>query len=138
MEYKQQITTINYLDIIVKVSLTTSEWNIVDTCCCSFTRKGYERVGKAWIEDLYHLFLIPITKEINFSGKYYDFNNDIDITFDIPRELLRIFVFSIGVIAYNLDIKPITNKIAQRILEKINNQIKEQLLEDDNWFKYGF
>lgn len=136
MEYKQQITTINYLDNIVKISLTPDEWNIVETYCCPLVQKEYVRVSKLWFEDLYNLFLIPITKEINFSGKNYDY--DIDIAFDIPREMLRIFVFSVGVMAYNLDIKPITNKIAQRILEKINKQIKEQLLDDDNWFKYGF
>ena len=62
-------------------------------------------------------------KSINFSGK--DYKYDVDITFDIPRELLRMFVYSIGRIAYNFDVKGITNVIAQNILEKINKQLKK-------------
>jgi len=51
---------------------------------------------------------------------------------------LRMFVYSIGQIAYDFDVKGITSVNAQNILGKINKQLKEQLLNDDKWFRYGF
>ncbi len=48
------------------------------------------------------------------------------------------FVYSIGRIAYDFDVKGITNVIAQNILKKINKQLKEQLSTDDIWFEHGF
>jgi len=136
MDYKQKISNINYFDKVVKISLTREEWNWSGTWVESMENKGCERLSKEWFEDLHWMVMFPISKEVNFSGKDYQY--DIDITFDIPRELLRMFVYSIGQIAYNFDVKGITSVIAQNILEKINKQIKEQLPNDDKWFKYGF
>jgi hypothetical protein len=136
VEYKQKITTINYFEKVVKISLKREEWNSSETWVESMERKGCEGLSKEWFEDLHWLVMYPISKEINFSGK--DYKNDIDITFDIPRELLRVFVYSIGQIAYNFDVKGITSVNAQNILGKINKQLKVQLSTDDVWFKYGF
>jgi hypothetical protein len=136
MDYKQKISNINYFDNVVKLSLTREEWNSSETWIQSMGMKGCERLSKEWFEDLHWLVMFPISNEVNFSGR--DYNYDIDITFDIPRELLRMFVYSIGRIAYDFDVKGITSVIAQNILEKINKQIREQLPSDDKWFKYGF
>jgi len=136
MDYKQKISNINYFDKVVKISLTREEWNWSGTWVESMENKGCERLSKEWFEDLHWMVMFPISKELNFSRKDYQY--DIDITFDIPRELLRMFVYSIGQIAYNFDVKGVTSVIAQNILEKINKQIKEQLPNDDKWFKYGF
>jgi hypothetical protein len=136
MDYIQKITTINYFEKIVKISLTREEWNSSGTWVESMMRKGCERLSKDWFEDLHHLVMRPISNEINFSGKNYTY--DVDITFDIPRELLRMFVYSIGQIAYDFDVKGITSVTAQNIVGKINKQLKEQLPNDDKWFHYGF
>jgi hypothetical protein len=132
-EYKQKVGNINYIDKVVNISLTREEWSWSET----WTQcKNSERVGRDWFDDLHWMFMMPISHDINFSGKNYSYQEDI--TFQIPRELLRIFVYSIGSIAYDLDVKPIVSIIAQEIIGKINKQIKEQLPVDDSWFKYGF
>lgn len=135
-KYEQKITTINYFEKVVKISLSREEWNSSTTWVDSMKMKGCERLSESWFEDLYNLVMLPIHHEINFSGKNYKY--DFDIEFDIPRELLRMFVYSIGQIAYNFDIKTLTSIDAQNILEKINKQLKEQLTIDDIWFKYRF
>lgn len=136
MDYTQKITAINYFEKVVKISLTRGEWNSTGTWIESMMRKGCERLSLDWFEDLHHLVMRPISNDVNFSGKNYD--PDQDITFDIPRELLRMFVYSIGQIAYDFDAKGITSVTAQNILEKINKQLKEQLPIGDKWFVYGF
>lgn len=136
MIYKQKITTINYFDNVVKISLKRREWNSCETWVQSMMFKGCEKVSTGWFEDLYCLVMREISMEINFSGKNY--KDDLDLPFDIPRKLLRMFVFSVGKIAYDLDVKGLTSLNAQNILNKINTQIKKQLSPDDEWFKYGF
>lgn len=136
LEYKQKISNINYFDDVVTISLKRDEWNWCETWVQSMMYKGTDRVGKEWFEDLNGLVMFNISREINFSNKNYEHN--IDIPFHIPRELLRMFVGSIGKIAYCFDVKPITSIIAQNILEKINKQLKEQLPSDDRWFKFGY
>ena len=136
MNYKQKIGNIKYFDNVVKISLTRSEWNSSMTWIEYMEMIGCERLGKEWFEDLHWLVMFPISKDINFSNKNYTYN--VDITFDIPRKLLKMFVYSIGRIAYDFDVKPITCIIAQHILEKINNQLKEELSIDDDWFIKGF
>jgi len=135
-EYKQKIANENYFEKVVKISLTRRQWNSSGTWVESMERKGCEQLSKESFEDLHWMIMSPISKEINFSEK--DYNHDIDITFDIPRKLLKMFVYSIGRIAYDFDVKGITSVIAQEIIEKINKQLKEQLPIDDVWFKYGF
>jgi len=134
IEYKQKITTINYFENVVKFSLTRDDWNSIGTWVESM--ENSRRENKEWFEDLHWLVMFPISKEINFSSKNY--NHDVDISFDIPRELLRMFVYSIGRIAYDIDVKSLTSIYAQHILKNINNQLKEQLSDNDKWFKYGF
>lgn len=135
-EYKQQITTINYFDNVVKITLTREEWNSSYIWVEAMENKGCERLNKNWFEDLHWLIMYPIHREINFTNKNYTY--DDEITFDIPRELLKMFVYSIGRIAYDFDVKGITNTIAQKILKKINTQLDEQLPTNDKWFIYGF
>ncbi len=135
-EYKQKITSINYFDDIVKISLTRNEWNSVGTWVESMEMKGCSSLSIDWFNDLIGLVMCPISNEINFSNKEYKY--DDNITFDIPRKLLRMFVYSIGQVAYDFDVKSLTSIEAQNILEKITNQIKEQLLPDDGWYKYKF
>lgn len=136
VEYTQKITTINYFDNVVKISLKRDEWNSVGTWVESMIHRETERVGKEWFEDLYWLVMIEISKEVNFSNK--DYTYDVDISFDIPRELLRMFVYSIGRIAYNFDVKPLTAVRAQNILESVNRQLIEQLPVEDKWFNYNY
>lgn len=135
-EYKQQIKGIDYFEKVVKISLTKKEWMSSITWCELMEIRGCERLSKEWFEDLNWLVMYPISKEIHLPNKVYQ--PDINIAFDIPRELLRMFVYSIGKIAYDLDAKGITSVIAQNILEKINKQLKEQLSSEDKWFKDGF
>lgn len=135
-EYKQKITTINYFDKVVNLSLTREEWNSASAWVESMERKGCERLSKEWFENLHWLIMYPISNDINFSGKNYKY--DDNIVFRIPRELLRMFVYSIGMVAYDFDVKSLTSIGAQKIIEKINKQLKEQLSTDDKWFQFGF
>lgn len=135
-EYKQKISNINYNDNTINISLNRSEWNSTDTWIQSMEMKGCERLGKEWFEDLHYKIMRPITNEINFSNKNYSYNENI--TFKIPRQLLKMFVFSIGQIAYNFDVKGITAITAKNILNKIEKQLIEQLPSDSTWFTYGY
>lgn len=134
--YKQKIANINYFDSTVNISLTREEWNSSNTWVQSMERNGCEKLSKEWFEDLHWLVMYPISNDINFSGNNYAY--DLDIPFRIPRELLRMFVYSIGRIAYSFDVRGITSIIAQKMIEKINKQLKEQLPSDDKWFQHGF
>jgi len=136
MEYKQKIANVNYFDNVVTILLERDKWNSVGTWVESMIHRETERVSKEWFEDLYWLVMIEISKEINFSNKNYEYN--INIPFDIPRELLRMFVYSIGRIAYSFDVKPLTAIRAQNILQSVNRQLIEQLPVEDKWFKYNY
>jgi hypothetical protein len=48
------------------------------------------------------------------------------------------FVFSVGGIAYNFDVKTPTSMGAQMILNKINEQLKQVLPADDKWWNSNF
>ena len=80
--------------------------------------------------------MVPIKNDIYFSGK--DYGGDEDIEFGIPRQLLRMFVYSIGRIAYDIDMKGQLCVIAQDMLSKIDEQLKGQLSDNDRWFQYNF
>ena len=131
---RQKITTIDYFDNIVNISLTRDEWNSSITWVSSLSR-GTERAGENWFKDLLGV-LYPISDQINSHNKNYSFDEAISCR--IPRALLRYFVYSIGRISYDLDCKYQTSMKAQVIIIKINHQLKEQLSEDDEWFKCNF
>lgn len=134
-QYKQKIFNVDYNEDLIGISLGRGEWNSVSTWIESSTNTEYERVGKEWFEDLHELYMKPISNELNFSGKEFGNHN---IPFEIPRKLLRYFVFSVGRIAYDLDAKSTSNIYAQGILVKINKQISDQLNNTDDWYKYGY
>ncbi len=62
MEYKQKISNINYLDKVIKISLTREEWNSSGIWVESMLRKGCERLSNDWFEDLHRLVMLPISK----------------------------------------------------------------------------
>ena len=136
IKYTQKIYNIDYSKNPIDISLTRNEWNAVGTWVNSVMSAGTERLSKEWFEDLYWLVMQPISNEINFSGKTFPW--DEDIKFQIPRQLLRMFVFSVGGIAYNFDVKTPTSMGAQMILSKINEQLKQVLPADDKWWNSNF
>jgi len=136
IKYTQKIYNIDYSKNPIDISLTRNEWNAVGTWVNSVMSAGTERLSKEWFEDLYWLVMQPISNEINFSGKTFPW--DEDIKFQIPRQLLRMFVFSVGGIAYNFDVKTPTSMGAQIILNKINEQLKQVLPADDKWWNSNF
>jgi len=136
IKYTQKIYNIDYSKNPIDISLTRNEWNAVGTWINSVMSAGTERLSKEWFEDLYWLVMQPISNEINFSGKTFPW--DEDIKFQIPRQLLRMFVFSVGGIAYNFDVKTPTSMGAQIILNKINEQLKQVLPADDKWWNSNF
>lgn len=127
--YKQQLVQYNYFEKVVEISLTRAEWNSTDTW---IQTNDSTRLGRAWFEDLQWLVMFPIIKQVS------RYDDGTDYSFGIPRELLRMFVYSIGRIAYSLDVKPQTSIFAQGILEKINKQIEEQLVDDEKWKELRF
>lgn len=136
IEYKQQIHNIDYSKNPIDISLTRGEWNSVKAWINFKMSDGTERLSKEWFQDLYWLVMNPISNEINFSDKTFQW--DEDIKFQIPRQLLRMFVFSVGGIAYNFDVKTPTSMNAQKILNKINEQLKQVLPADDKWWDSNF
>jgi len=136
IKYTQKIYNIDYSKNPIDISLTRNEWNAVGTWINSVMSAGTERLSKEWFEDLYWLVMQPISNEVNFSDKTFPW--DEDIKFQIPRQLLRMFVFSVGGIAYNFDVKTPTSMGAQMILNKINEQLKQVLPADDKWWNSNF
>ena len=134
-EYKQQIHNIDYEKELLNFTLTKDEWSWAN-CWVSGMHNGCERLGKEWFQDLNQLYIAPIQDELFFSGK--DYKYDFEYTGKIPRQLLRMFVFSIGRIAYSFDVKIPTSVVALKIVTKIQKQIEEQLPADDKWFQQHF
>jgi hypothetical protein len=131
MEYKQRVSNINYTDNLINIRLSKSEWYSVDTwiqgCKCSNT-------DKMFIDDLRWMFVLPMIIKMA-DDKIHD---DCDVVGYISRNLLKHFVYSIGKIAYDFDLRDVTTIKAQRILNKVTQQINEQISIDDDWFKYNY
>jgi len=136
IKYEQKIYNIDYSKNPIDISLTRDEWNSTNTWINSIMSAGTERLSKEWFEDLYWFIMHPIHNEVNFSGKSFEW--DENIKFQIPRQLLRMFVFSIGRIAYDFDVKTPTSMGAQNILAKVNEQLKQILPADDKWWESNF
>ena len=110
----------------IKISLNKSEWRWCNTWIQGIKTSSIERLDEDWFIETNKWF-----KE-NVSLKYcYDTNINHDDVIDvlIPRNILRIFVFSVGRIAYDFDVKPETSQAAYEIITKIEEQIKD----DEYW-----
>ena len=110
----------------IKISLNKSEWSWCNTWIQGIKTSSIERLGEDWFIETNKWF-----KE-NVSLKYcYDININHDDVIDvlIPRNILRIFVFSVGRIAYDFDVKSGTSQSAYEIITKIEEQIKD----DECW-----
>lgn len=103
--------------------------------------------GKTWISDIKTSSIERMSEDWfietklwfkdNVSLKYlYDLNidNNDSIEVLIPRNILRIFVFSVGKIAYDFDVKSGTSTSAYEIITKI----EEQLKIDEYWNQNRF
>lgn len=122
------IKKIENIDKTITIVLEKNEWSSVTT----------------WVESIYSTEsnrlserLCLKTKEwfkINVSIKFlYDMNINFNekIEIEIPREILRVFIFSVGKIAYNFDVKTQTSLLAYGIVTKIESQ----LINDEEWVK---
>jgi len=110
----------------IKISLNKSEWSWCNTWIQGIKTSSIERLGEDWFIETNKWF-----KE-NVSLKYCcDININYDDVIDvlIPRNILRIFVFSVGRIAYDFDVKSGTSQVAYEIITKIEEQIKD----DEYW-----
>ena len=110
----------------IKISLNKDEWSWCNTWLQGIKTSSIERLGEDWFIETNKWF-----KE-NVSLKYCcDININYDDVIDvlIPRNILRIFVFSVGRIAYDFDVKSGTSQVAYEIITKIEEQIKD----DEYW-----
>ena len=135
-EYKQQIYNADYTSNLIPLKMTPSEWGWAETWVNVASNKKFERLDDEWFKDLYHMYMVPIRDDIYFSGK--KFEEDEELEYEIPRQLIRMFVYSIGQIAYDIDMKGQVCIIAQGMLNKIHRQLEEQLNPNDQWFKWNF
>jgi hypothetical protein len=115
----------------IKITLTKEEWSSVQTWVESMSRREFERVSKERFIELE-----GIIKPFYFGLFYTDYNPDAQNiardspqTLEIPREYFRLLVVSIGMIAYNFDVKIPTTKWAYEIVTKLESQA------DDEWKK---
>jgi hypothetical protein len=114
---------------MIKITLTKEEWSSVQLWVESASRKEFERVSKEQFVELANI-ITPF-----YFGLYYTSNNpkaqnipyDSPQTLEIPRRYFRLLVVSIGMIAYNFDVKIPTTKRAYEIVTKLENQA------DDEW-----
>lgn len=113
----------------IKITLTKEEWRDVHLWVDSASRKEFDRVSKKQFVELAN-----IIKPFYF-GLYYSSDNpeaqnipyDSQQTLEIPRHYFGILVISIGIIAYNFDVKIALTKWAYEIVTKLENQA------DDMW-----
>lgn len=116
----------------VKIILTRDEWNWVT--CWVEGLKICDREGISIIERFSHERLEKARNWVRWeiSFKYlFDIETPYDalIPVEIPREYLRVVVFPTGKIAYDFDVKTPTACVALEIIQKI----EEQLKDDEEW-----
>lgn len=118
--------------IKIKITLTKEEWSSVHTWVDSASRKDFERVSKEQFVELANI-ITPF-----YFGLYYTSDNpeaqnipyDSPQTLEIPRRYFRLLVVSIGMIAYNFDVKIQTTKRAYEIVTKLENQADDEFKEN--------
>jgi hypothetical protein len=115
----------------ISIKLTKSEWSWCNTWISGIKTPSIERMSEDWFIETKSWF------KDNVSLKYlYDLNIEhydlIEVL--IPRNILRIFVFSVGRIAYDFDVKSGTSTSAYEIITKIEEQIKV----DEYWNQNRF
>jgi len=107
----------------INITLTKEEWSSVNTWLESASRKDFERVSKKWFDEL-----IKVVKPFYFSLYFSDdysatkIPHDSEHTLTIDRNYFRFLVFSVGMIAYDFDVKTITSKVGYDILKKLESQ----------------
>lgn len=114
---------------MIKITLTKEEWSSVNTWVDSASRKEFERVSKEQFVELTNII------KSFYLGLYYTSNNpeaqnilyDSPQTLEIPRRYFKLLLVSIGMIAYNFDVKIATTKWAYEIVTNLENQA------DDEW-----
>jgi hypothetical protein len=114
---------------MIKITLTKDEWRSVQLWVESASRKEFERVSKEWFTELDNI-IKPFMWSLYFTTNNPDAQNipyDSEQTLEIPRNYFRFLVVSIGIIAYNFDVKLPTSKSAYDILTKLEAQA------DDEW-----
>jgi hypothetical protein len=111
----------------VKITLTKKQWSSCDTYVTGYTRFTFERVGKDRIEKAGEWSKHNIALAFLYNTNMPD---DELIELVIPRDHLRILVCAVGRVAYEIDYKGITNGIAQKVIAKIEEQLK-----DDEYFQ---
>jgi hypothetical protein len=113
----------------IKIILTKEEWSSVQTWVESMSRREFERVSKERFIELEGI-IKPFYLGLYYTHYNPDAHNiphDSEQTLEIPRNYFRILVVSIGMIAYNFDVKLPTTKLAYQILTKLEAQA------DDEW-----
>jgi hypothetical protein len=114
---------------MIKVTLTKQEWSSVQTWVESMSRKEFERVSKEQFVELANI-IKPFYFGLYYTSCNPDAQNilyDSPQTLEIPRRYFRLLLVSIGMIAYNFDVKIQTTKRAYEIITKLENQA------DDEW-----
>lgn len=132
IEYKQKVTGIDYNNIL-KFSFTLSEWDDIYNGIIFCINKKFQKLEKTHLEDLANYVIRPKTNKIRFENDnsiYYTEN----YTVEIPREFLRYLVYPIGEISYDPSQRGETSIRFQKILNKLNFQIENQLSNEDKWF----
>ena len=107
----------------INITLTKEEWSQVKTWIESASRKSFERVSKERFDRLIDV-VKPFYMSLYFSDDYSAMKipHDSEHTLTIDRSFFRDLVFSVGIIAYNFDVKTSTSKIAYNIVKKLEYQ----------------
>lgn len=119
---------------MIKITLTKDEWRSVQLWVESVSIKKFERVSKEWFTEL-DAIVKPFMLSLYFTANNPEAQNipyDSEQTLEIPRKYFRYLVVSIGLIAYNFDVKLQTTKFAYDILTKLESQ------GDDEWIKHRY
>lgn len=119
---------------MIKITLTKDEWCSVQLWVESASRQEFKRVSKEWFTELDDI-IKPFMWSLYFTVNNPEAQNipyDSEQTLEIPRKYFRFLVVSIGLIAYNFDVKLPTTKSAYDILTKLESQ------GDDEWIKHRY
>lgn len=112
----------------IKIILEKKDWSWSNTWVESLNPANIERLSEGWFLETKEWFKINISLKFLYDGNV---NHNDKVEVEIPRNILRIFVFSVGRVAYNFDVKIPTATIAYEIITKIESQ----LINDNDWVK---
>lgn len=132
IEYKQKVIGVDYNNIL-KFLFTLSEQDDIYNGIIFCINKKFQKLDIKHLEDLANYVIRPKTNKIRFENDntiYYSEN----FMLEIPREFLRYLVYSIGEMSYDSSQKGETSILFQKILNKLNFKIENQLSNEDKWF----